>query len=56
MIYHCKDCTEKYIGCHGDCEKYKQDCKKKEQEKKKRYEDQLVSSCGRGFKRYNKRK
>lgn len=19
----CKDCEERYIGCHGDCEKYK---------------------------------
>ena len=19
---HCKDCKERYIGCHGKCEKY----------------------------------
>ena len=22
-LYPCKDCTERSIGCHGSCEKYK---------------------------------
>ena len=20
--YHCKDCKDRYVGCHGKCDKY----------------------------------
>lgn len=23
---HCKRCTERYLGCHATCPKYKEDC------------------------------
>lgn len=22
----CRDCTERHLGCHSTCERYKQDC------------------------------
>lgn len=28
IIYPCKDCSERHIGCHSECEKYK-DCTNK---------------------------
>ena len=32
--YPCKDCKDRYIGCHGQCEKYKSARKENEEEKK----------------------
>lgn len=25
MANNCKDCTERHIGCHAECEKYRQE-------------------------------
>lgn len=39
IIYPCKDCSERRIGCHSECEKYK-DCSNKSHEiNDKRFED-----------------
>lgn len=24
MVAPCKDCPDRYVGCHGNCEKYKE--------------------------------
>lgn len=29
----CKDCTERYVGCHSSCEKYISECEQREKEK-----------------------
>ena len=40
FIKSCKDCTERYIGCHSYCEKYKaerakyDECRMREKEQK----------------------
>lgn len=31
----CKDCTERHIGCHSECDKYIQEKQLLEEEKKK---------------------
>lgn len=31
----CKDCQDRYIGCHSNCEKYKEWKAKKNEEKEK---------------------
>ena len=36
--FRCKDCTDRYPGCHDHCEKYKED---KAAHDKRRYEERL---------------
>jgi len=44
MINPCKDCTDRYIGCHSDCDKYKdwksslETIKKAKEEQRKKYD------------------
>lgn len=30
MIYSCKDCTERYVGCHATCPTYNHDREKQD--------------------------
>ena len=53
----CKDCTERYLGCHSNCEKYI--AKKKEAEKirEKINNEQIINSIQIShYKRINKNK
>lgn len=34
MIKCCKDCEERYLGCHSKCEQYKAEKAKREEEMK----------------------
>lgn len=36
MTNSCKDCPDRHIGCHGECEKYKAYCAKLEEERQRR--------------------
>lgn len=31
----CRDCTERHLGCHSTCERYKQDCVERAELKEK---------------------
>ena len=39
VIYPCKDCEECHIGCHSECEKYKECTDKTRQINSKHFED-----------------
>ena len=44
MIWCCKDCTERYVGCHGKCEKY---IKQREEHDNQRREAQKADAVRR---------
>lgn len=45
MIKCCKGCDDRYIGCHGRCERYinekAQDTEQKEQQRQRQFEEHL---------------
>lgn len=50
MIYCCKDCPDRYPGCHSECQKYKEQKRKqdeinekikKEKAKERMYQDHM---------------
>lgn len=47
MIYSCKNCQDRQVGCHGTCEKYLAQKALHEQEKaeldKRKAEEQVIS-------------
>lgn len=40
QITVCKECTERYIGCHGNCERYEKQSKEQD-ELKERYMESI---------------
>lgn len=36
MTNSCKDCPNRHVGCHGECEKYKAYCAELEKERQRR--------------------
>ena len=30
FTYSCKDCTDRHVGCHGTCEKYKKESEERD--------------------------
>lgn len=34
MIFACKDCPERKVGCHASCPKYREDKERREAERK----------------------
>ena len=38
MLWHCKDCKKRHIGCRKDCEDWAADCAAAEAEKKRIHE------------------
>lgn len=47
QITVCFDCEMRQIGCHADCEVYKEEKKRKEEEKQKAREDHKADYIGR---------
>lgn len=41
IVYPCKDCEERYLGCHSKCEKYKECSEKSHRLSSQRIDDQL---------------
>ena len=35
MLFHCKDCKKRKVGCHAKCESYQKDLKKASELRKK---------------------
>ena len=52
----CKDCTERYVGCHSDCDKYKDFLKRNEKIKQKKKIDAIVASTNSNRWIYSKRR
>lgn len=48
MVYCCKECTDRYIGCHGKCEKYIEEKKRYLEQKKKDDSENLKFGDGNG--------
>lgn len=42
QITCCKDCKDRYVGCHSNCEEYKKQKEKYEEEKLKRNETRYI--------------
>ena len=57
IIYPCKDCEERRIGCHSECEKYK-DCSNKSHEinDKRFVEHMKYSDVANAMERMRKRR
>lgn len=57
IIYSCKDCSERHIGCHSECEKYK-DCTNKSHEinDKRFVEHMKYSDVANAMERMRKRR
>lgn len=43
MIAPCKDCPERYQGCHATCEKYREFYEQNKQRLKERSEENIVN-------------
>lgn len=52
MIWCCKDCTERHVGCHGKCERY---IKQNEEHQKRLAEEKKANDVQR-YKNENSRK
>lgn len=46
-VFCCKDCKDRYVGCHSECEKYKtqKDLHEKRKQEFKNNINPIVSSC-----------
>ena len=42
-VCECKDCTERHVGCHATCEKYKAFREDLLEHKRKEYKERLVN-------------
>lgn len=52
----CKDCEDRYVGCHSDCDKYSEYVRYKEKLKQKEREENINTSSGWGYIPRKKRK
>lgn len=53
----CKNCKDRKLKCHADCERYLKWCKKKEEIKKEmKYEKANYDSSWTGFSKHRSRK
>lgn len=43
----CKDCTERHIGCHSECEKYARFCAENEKRKELQRRDKMAAVSGK---------
>ena len=56
----CKDCTRRYVGCHAECERYKEAKKKHAEMMMEMFKDRhvceyLADQAAKRAKRYKKR-
>ena len=52
----CKDCTKRYVGCHAECEEYKDFVTRNEKIKQQRKVDAIISSSNSNGWLYRRRR